>query len=195
MPLSPGTFATSNLTEILRVIVDTKQTGYLKIKEVEQEGCLAVENGTILHARAGSDTGLRALFQFVSWREARFEFHERAMPPDLLRDLTAYDPEVLITGVAFKVEEQTLLQEAIPSLDAVLCYVSREETAPIEVTSGDKALLVLADGHRTVREIGERMNLNPMEVARTLARFRLAGVLELVGLPSSLAKSAMAAAG
>jgi hypothetical protein len=197
MPLLSGTLATSNLTEFLRVIVDAKQTGYLKVKEGEQEGCLAVENGIILHARAGSDTGLHALFQFVGWREARFDFHERPMPADLPRDLAVYDPQVLITGVAFKVDEQTLLHEAIPSLDAVLCYAGGEGLGSVEVTSADLGLLVLADGHRTGREIAERVNLSPMEVARNLARFRLAGVLELVTLPATppkSAKSAMAAA-
>jgi hypothetical protein len=198
MPLLSGTFGTSNLTEILRIIVDAKQTGYLKIKESGQEGCLAVENGTILQARAGADTGLHALFQFVGWREARFEFHERPMPADLSRDLAVYDPEVLITGVAFKVDELTLLHEAVPSLDSVLCYVGGEGLASVEVTSADLGLLAQADGRRTVREIAERVGMNPMEVARNLARFRLAGVLELAA-PSALfakpAKSAMAAAG
>lgn len=198
MPLSSGTFATSNLTETLRRIVDTKQTGCLKMKEGDQEGCLAVENGIILYARAGSDTGLHALFQFVGWREARFEFHERSMPADLVRDLAVYDPQVLITGVAFKVDEQTLLHEAVPSLDSVLCYVGGEGLASVEVNSPDLGLLVLADGHRTVREIAERMNLSPMEAARNLARFRLAGVLELVTPPAAPArstKSTMAATG
>jgi hypothetical protein len=195
MPLLSRTFATSNLTEILRVVVNAKQTGYLKMKEGEQEGCLAVENGIILQARAGSDTGLPALFQLVGWREARFDFHERPIPADLSRDLAVYDPQVLITGVAFKVDELTLLHEAIPSLDSVLCYVGGERLAPVEVTSADLGLLLLADGHRTVREIAERVNANPMEVSRNLARFRLAGVLELVAPPASPAKSAMAAAG
>jgi hypothetical protein len=196
MPLLSGTFTTSNLTEILRIIVDAKQTGYLKMKEGEQEGCLAVENGIILHARAGSDKGLQALFQFVAWREARFEFHERSMPADLVRDLAVYDPQVLITGVAFKVDEQTLLQQATPALDSVPCYLGGEGPASIEVTSADLGLLILADGRRTVREIAERLNASPMEVARNLARFRLAGVLELAPARSaSSAKSAIAAAG
>jgi hypothetical protein len=50
-----------------------------------------------------------------------------------------------------------------------------------------------------VREIAERVNVNPMEVARNLARFRLAGVLNLVAsrsvAPAKSAKSALAAAG
>jgi hypothetical protein len=195
MPLLSGTFASSNLTEILRVLTNAKHTGYLKMKEGGQEGCLAVETGIILHARAGTDTGLHALFQFVGWREGRFEFHERPMPPDLLRDLAVYDPEVLITGVAFKVDELTLLHEAIPSLDSILCYVGGEGLGSVEVTSADLGLLALADGHRTVREIAERVNQGPMEVARHLAKFRLAGVLELATPPEPPVKSAMAAAG
>jgi hypothetical protein len=169
------------------------------MKDGELEGCLAVENGIILNARAGSDTGLHALFQFVGWREARFEFHERPMPAVLARDLAVYDPQVLITGVAFKVDEQNLLHEAIPALDSVLRYVGGEGLASVEVTSADLGLLILADGRRTVREIGERVNLSPMEVARNLARFRLAGVLELVtpkaGSTAKPVKSALAAAG
>jgi hypothetical protein len=195
MPVLSGIFETSNLTEILRIIVDAKQTGYLKIKEGEQEGFLAVENGIILHARAGSDTGLHALFHFVAWREARFDFHERPMPADLSRDLAVYDPQVLITGVAFKVDELTLLHEAIPGLDSVLCYAGGEGLASVEVTSADLGLLALADGHRTVREIAQQVNMNPMEIARNLARFRLAGVLEVVTPPASRAKAAMVAAG
>ena len=194
MPLLSGTFGTSNLTEILRSIVDAKQTGYLKMKEGAQEGCLAIEDGIILQARAGADTGLPALFQFVGWREARFDFHERPMPADLVRDLAVYDPQLLITGVAFKVDEQTLLHEAIPAFDSVLRYVGGERLASVEVTSVDLGLLVLADGRRTVREIAERVNVSPLEVARNLARFRLAGVLELVKPRSvSPAESALAA--
>jgi hypothetical protein len=195
---SLGPIASSTLTEILRVIVHAKQTGYLKVREGEEEGCLAVENGILLSARAGTRTGLPALFQFVGWRGARYDFQERTLPADVSRDLAVYDPEVLITGVAFKVDELAMLHEALPSLDAVLCYVGGEGLASVEVTSADLGLLALADGQRTVREMAERMNQSPMEVARNLARFRLAGVLELAPSPSTPAKpakSALAAAG
>ena len=180
MSLLSGTIAATTLTEILRDIAHAKPTGYLKLKEAAQEGCLAVENGIILHARAGTATGLPALFQFVGWREARYEFQERAMPPDLVRDLAVYDPEVLISGVAFKVDEQNLLHESMPALDSILCYTGGEGLGSIEVSSADLALLLLADGHRTVREIADRVNLGPAEVARHFAKFRMAGVLDLV---------------
>jgi len=197
MPQLSGTFATTNLAEILNVVVGVKQTGCLKMKEREREGCLWVETGIILHAKAGSSAGLPALFQFVGWREAQYEFIERPMPADLVRDLAVYDPQVLITGVAFKEDELALLHEAIPSFDSILSYVGGEGLGAVEVTSADLSLLAVVDGNRTVREIAQRINLSPMEAARQLARFRLAGVLELVPPPITLkpVKTALAATG
>ena len=194
MPQLSGSLASANLTSVLRNIVSVKPTGYLKLKEGALDGCIAVENGVILSARCGTDTGLHALFQFVSWREARYEFHERPMPADLARDLAVYDPEVLITGVGFKVDELSLLYEAIPSFDSVLSYVGGEALGSLEVTSADLGLLAQADGHRSVRQIAERVQLSPLEAARNLARFRLAGVLELVPPPAPHPKPALAAA-
>jgi hypothetical protein len=183
MPLLSGTFSTTSLTEILRPLIETRQTGYLKMKEGNQEGQIAIENGIILHSRAGASTGLHALFQFVGWREATFEFHERPMPADLPRDLAVYDSQLLITGIAFKVDELNLLQQAIPPPDAVPCFMSSEGLASVEVTPFDLGMLALADGQRTVREIAQKVNLSVLEVGRNLARFRLAGVLDLVPSP------------
>lgn len=181
MPASSGAVtSTAPLTEILKTIVEVKQTGCLKIKAGDQEGCLAVENGVILCARAGTATGLPALFQFVGWREAKFEFQERPIKPETERDLAAYDPQVLLTGVAFKVEEQKLLQAALPAIDDFVRYIGGDGLASVEVSPSDLKMLSLADGRRTVKEIGERSGLGPTEAARQLARFRMAGVLEVV---------------
>lgn len=193
MPFSLGSASSSTLTDILKTIMEVKHTGYLKIRDGNQEGCLTVENGIILSARAGMTTGLPALFQFVGWREATFEFQERPVKPDVARDLAVYDPQVLITGVAFKSDEQKLLHEAIPAVDAVVRYVGGDGLASVEVSPADLKMLSLADGRRTVREIGERSDLGPMETARHLARFRMAGVLEVIEPRGS--KPKLAAAG
>jgi hypothetical protein len=195
MHLSPESRSSSKLTDILNTIVEVKQTGYLKIKDGDHEGCLAVENGVILSARAGTATGLHALFQFVGWRGAKFDFQERPLKPDAARDLAVYDPQVLLTGVAFKVDEQNLLLAAIPAIDDVVRYVGGDGLASVEVSSADLKMLSLADGRRTVREIGERSSLGPTETARQLARFRMAGVLEVVEPRSNGKSSKLAAAG
>jgi hypothetical protein len=194
MPSPPGAASSSpHLTDILKTIVEVKQTGYLKLADGNNEGCLAVENGVMLCARAGSATGLPALFQFVSWREAKIEFQEKPIRVDTARDLAVYDPHVLLDGVLFKVEEQNLLLAAIPAIDDIVRYIGGDGLASVEVSPADLQMLSLADGRRTVREIGERTGLGPMETARHLARFRMAGVLEVVE-PRGSGRSAKLAA-
>ena len=114
MPVSSGNLSTSSLSEILQELVDARQTGYLKIKEGEQEGFLAMENGTMINAGTGYCLALPALFQFVGWREARFDFEERPVPVELSRDLAVYDPQVLIDGVVFKEQELVILKKMPP---------------------------------------------------------------------------------
>jgi aminopeptidase-like protein len=86
-----------------------------------------------------------------------------------------------------------LLQDAIPSIDAVPLYIGAEALGTVEATPADHGLLLMADGHQSVREIAEKVKLSPLEVARILARFRLAGALEVVS-PKPV-KPAMAATG
>ena len=59
MPVTSGTLPSSNFTEILCALVNTKQTGYLKIKEGDREGFLAIEGRDHRHAKTGPYTGCR----------------------------------------------------------------------------------------------------------------------------------------
>jgi len=195
MSVTSGNIRTSSLAETLRLLVNGNQTGYLKIREGDSEGFLAVENGIIVNAKTGPMMALHALFQFVGWREATFDFHERPMPVELSRDLAVYEPQVLIEGVAFKEDELALLQEAMPPFDSIPHYTGAGSVGSAEATPADFGLLSLTDGHRTVREIADMVKLSPLEVARILARFRLAGVLEVVYRTKVGPKSAFAATG
>jgi len=188
-----GSLKTLNLSQVLQKLVDGRKTGFLRFKESEKEGFIALENGVILNALTGPYTALHALFQFVQWRGAQIDFSEKSIPADFVRDLAVYDPQVLVSGVAYKEEELAILQGAIPSIDAVPHYVGAESIEAVETTPADRGLLLMADGHHSVREIAEKVKLSPFEVARIMARFRLIGALELV-TPKPV-KPALAATG
>ena len=102
-PSFAGPFADTTLAEILQMLIQAKKSGLLFIHSGEEEGSVALENGMILNAQAGPYSGMHALFQFVSWPEAHFQFREQALEASLARDLAVYDPQVLITGVAGKI--------------------------------------------------------------------------------------------
>jgi hypothetical protein len=193
MSFTSGNFANSTLTDILRTVIETKQTGYLKVHDDTHDGCVSIENGVILHAKTGAARGLPALFDFVGWREPKFEFHERPMPADVTRDLAAYDSQVLLTGLSYKVAEHNLVHDATPGLDDILKYGGPDSHAQLDATPSDLKLLALADGRRSVRTIAEETGLSPSEAARLLARYRLAGALRPVTPRSTRSSKAMAA--
>jgi hypothetical protein len=97
-----ASFLTTNLAEILRRLVQAKQTGILSIQNGAEEGMVALETGMIVNAQTPLHGGMHALFEFVGWNEPHFEFLERPLATDLPRDLAVYDPLVLLAGVAAK---------------------------------------------------------------------------------------------
>ena len=98
-----GSLASTNLAEIVRMLVQAKQTGHLTIQDIGREGMLAMESGMIVNARADSSSGMHALFELVGWQKARFEYREQPLPADLSRDLSVYEPGVLLAGMTAKV--------------------------------------------------------------------------------------------
>src|SRR5580658_1486115 len=108
MSAFPENLKMTNLSHILQKMVEGRQTGCLRFTEGEKEGFIALENGIILNALTGPCTALHALFQFVQWSGAKIEFSESPIPPGFARDLAVYDPQVLISGVAYKEEEMTI---------------------------------------------------------------------------------------
>lgn len=180
MPEFAGSFTTINLAEVMRMLSGTHQSGVLHLSMGTDNGTLSMENGTFLNAATGALTGAPALYQFILWREGDFRFDESDIPPEASRELAEFDTHTLIDGVARKIDELAALQQAIPGLDSVLFYLGGESLGDVEATPSELGLLILADGKRTVSEIADKAKLNPLEVARSLAKFRLAGALELV---------------
>jgi hypothetical protein len=169
-----------SLAEVLRLLSGTKQTGLLKLRTETEQGHLALEGGVILHAITGTLVGAPALHQFIVWREADFEFVEQAIPPAAPRDLAVYEAKVLIDGIARKIDELAALQQAVPTFDSVLYYLGSEHIGELNATPSELGLLIKADGRRTVQQIAHESDTPPLEVARILAKFRLAGAVELV---------------
>lgn len=175
-----GNFQTINLAEVLRMLAATRQTGVLQCACEGEKGMLMLENGRIVSATTGDQLGPPALYQFILWRDGTFEFVAAPIPASAPRDLEVYDTDEIISGVARKIDELAAMQQAVPDLDSVLMFLGSETLRDVNATPAELGLLILADGRRTVGEIAAKAGMNPLEVARALARFRLAGVLELV---------------
>lgn len=180
MPEFAGNFKTVNLAEVLRMLTMTRQTGILRLTMGLEQGFLGLDQGLIVSAVTGNTVGPQALYQFILWREADFIFKEQPLDASVSRELASYDPTILIDGVAKKIDELAALQQAVPTLDSVLYFLGSESLGTTNATPSELGLLILADGKNTIEQIAVKAQMNPLEVARTMARFRLAGVVELV---------------
>lgn len=180
MPEFAGNFKTINLAEVLRMLTMTKQTGILRMTMGLEQGFMGLEHGLILNALTGNVGGPQALYQFILWRDADFIFKEQPIEASAPRELASYDPAILIDGVAKKIDELAALQQAVPSFDSVLYFLGSESLGSTPATPSELGLLLLADGKNTIEQIATKVQMNALEVARIMARFRLAGVVELV---------------
>lgn len=180
MPEFAGNFKTINLAEVLRMLTMTKQTGILRMTMGLEQGFMGLDQGLILNALTGNVSGPQALYQFILWRDADFAFKEQPIEATAPRELASYDPAILIDGVAKKIDELAALQQAVPTLDSILYFLGSESLGTTSATPSELGLLLLADGKNTIEQIATKTQMNGLEVARIMARFRLAGVVELV---------------
>ena len=88
----------------------SSKTGHLTIRQGSEEGvCDPGERNDRECQKPPPRPAWAALFHFVAWHEAKFNFKEGPIGSDYARDLAVYDPQVLITGVALKLDEWTAL--------------------------------------------------------------------------------------
>jgi hypothetical protein len=74
-----GSFADVNLMDVVQIIENNKMTGALLIALPDQKGGIYFNEGQIVGARAGSDTGLEALKKFIDVTEGTFEFKKTTL--------------------------------------------------------------------------------------------------------------------
>ena len=121
------------------------------------------------------------LYRVFRWRDGRYQF--TALPK---LDLThgQIDPmsaENVLMEAVRQIDEWPLIQRQLPSLDL---KVSKEEgqAGAVDVeklTPAERAVLELADGRSTAREIAEASGLGEFDAAKAIADLLASGVLML----------------
>ena len=175
MPALSGTFRESNLTEVLRLIVNNQRTGLLRIEEGDQHGIVAV--GKRHHPACPPRPGHRPPRAIPIRRLARGPVRFQGLPD--FRHPAARPGRVRSAGVDYRRGFQGGRTRPAQRRDAVagfrpVLHIGNGSAAALEESPSDRGLLGLADGHRTVRQIAAETKSSPVEVARSLARFRLA---------------------
>lgn len=122
-----------------------------------------------------------AIYHLFTWSRGSFFFEVDAQPVDA-DILVSINPEMLLLEAARRVDEWSMIEKKIPSLD-LLFEVERDRlaAAALELTPEQQAVVPLLDGVRTVQEVADVAGLAEFDAGKALYGLIQAGFAHRVG--------------
>ena len=147
-------------------------------------GELLVARGVVSRERLNEQIRVQieeAVYFLFTWTHGSFNF-EAAVRPDDGELVVAINPESLLLEGARRIDEWTMVQKKVPSLDAVF-ELDRRRLAECgaRLTPEQEAVAGLIDGRRDVTALAEDSGLVEFEVGKALYGLAVAGLVHRVG--------------
>ena len=167
-----GTLETFPLTDALRLLATTHQSGRLQVQAEPDAGSVWMAGGAIVTAdsnRVGDAPAEEVLADLFRWRSGAFVF-TAGTPPDRggRGPRGSHQTERLLATAGRLVEEWEGLQAVVPSLDARVDLVERLPGDSVEVDAERWAWLGAVGAGGTVRDIACRLELTELGVLRVV---------------------------
>src|SRR5687767_14948954 len=116
-----------------------------------------------------------AVFYLFTWSQGTFNF-EADVRPDEQDFLVSINPESLLLEGARRVDEWSLIEKKIPSLDIIFeVDRARLTESGTELQPEQETLLLLIDGRRDVTALIDESGLGEFEVGKALYGLASAG--------------------
>lgn len=123
-----------------------------------------------------------AVYHLFTWSQGTFHFKPDELPDERSVFLVSLNADALLMEGARRVDEWTLIERKIPSMDMVFKLVRdpRGEDG-VELSKNQLKLLPLLDGTRTVHELVQESGLVEFETGKALYELIQAGFVQEVG--------------
>lgn len=122
-----------------------------------------------------------AIYYLFTWKRGSFYF-EAGKTPESGEILIAVNPESLLLEGARRVDEWSIIEKKIPSLDLIFGVdAERVAEAGVRLTPEQETLVPLLDGRTAVEDIAERSGLGEFETGKALYGLLQAGFAHRVG--------------
>ena len=149
-----------------------------RIGEILEEQGAITREGLEAHMRVQIEEAVYFLF---TWSQGSFNF-ETDVRPDAQDFLVSINPESLLLEGARRIDEWSLIEKKIPSLDLIFAVDHERLTASqVQLTSEQEHMLPLFDGKRDVQHVIEDSGLGEFDVGKSLYGLITAGFAHRVG--------------
>jgi tetratricopeptide (TPR) repeat protein len=132
-----------------------------------------------------------AVYHLFTWRRGSFHF-EADHTPDAREVLISVNPESLLLEGARRIDEWTVIEKRIPSMDSIFeVDRARLAAAQVQLTREQRLILPLMDGRHSVHQLAEAAGLEDFTAAKALYALVQAGFARPVGVrdPEQAAES------
>jgi hypothetical protein len=165
---------TAQFTDALALLCTQKRTGKLQISVEERSGDVYITEGKITHAQFEKCIGLQALLFMLAWEKVRYHF----TPKDTIDETTIeMEPDKVLTLLAKRKQEwHRINQDNTLNPNTVLCLLP-EARGTIRLKKEDWDILARIDGRRSLQEISDELYMAPLDLVKTINRFREAGLI------------------
>jgi hypothetical protein len=169
------------LPDVARLLNATQKTGRLVISGPSAAtGAVYLDRGDIVDAQAGNLAGLDAVKHLALFNRGHFEFVDGAATAN--RSLASYPTVEMIRLLENRVNEARQVQELMPEGRDIPKYQGGAIPAGLEVSAAELAVaLKSSSGTASTQQLADELNLDILMVRYTVARFRAAGLMEIMG--------------
>ncbi len=147
-------------------------------------GELLVASGHITHDELSGIIRFQieeAIYHLFTWSRGSF-FFEVDERPEFADLLVSINPESLLLEAARRIDEWSLIEKKIPSLDLLFEVEStRLRELGVELTNEQELIITLLDGRHTVQEIADDTGIGEFDVGKALFGLIQAGFAHRVG--------------
>jgi len=147
-------------------------------------GELLVERGMLAQDVLGRYIRVQieeAVYALFTWSSGSFYF-EVDQRPEANEYLTSLNAESLLLEAARRVDEWSLIEKKIPSMDLLFdLELDRLQAADLELTPEQERIVPLLDGFHTVQDLVEETGLGEFEVGKALFGLIQAGFAHRTG--------------
>ncbi len=166
-----GNLKDFTIEDLLKFINLSKRTGVIYIKgnvekEGEREGKIFCKEGNIIDAELGDRSGENAFYVILTMKEGTFSF-SKELPKDKSQKINKQLEELLFEG-AKQVEVIDDILKKLPSLDTIFRVNPTPPSAKISLNKDEWMILNKFRDGKTIREVKNEVNLNEIDVLRTV---------------------------
>jgi len=166
-----GNLKDFTIEDLLKFINLSKRTGVIYIKgnvekEGEKEGKIFCKDGNIIDAEVGDRSGENAFYVILTMKEGTFSF-SKELPKDKSQKINKQLEELLFEG-AKQVEIIDDVLKKLPSLDTIFRVNPTPPSAKISLNKDEWMILNKFRDGKTIREVKNEVNLNEIDVLRTI---------------------------